>query len=115
MFLEWTLEVVFPRDISLLDVKMTEVVGRVHLEKDDPVYDMGDPAFSFYVIEKGQVALADENGPVRILRPGQHFGERELLQNLKRQLKPPPAEPTTLLALNKATFEALAQNSLALG
>ena len=27
VFLEWTLEVVFPRDISLLDVKMTEVVG----------------------------------------------------------------------------------------
>jgi hypothetical protein len=45
VFLEWTLELVFPRDISLLDVKMTEVVGRVHLEKDDPVYDIGDPAF----------------------------------------------------------------------
>ena len=115
VFLEWTLEVVFPRDISLLDVKMTEVVGRVHLEKDDPVYDMGDPAFSFYVIEKGQVALADEHGPVRTLRPGQHFGERELLQNLKRQFKATAAEPTTLLALSKATFEALAQNSLALG
>jgi len=115
VFLEWTLEVVFPRDISLLDVKMTEVVGRVHLEKDDPVYDMGDPAFSFYVIEKGQVELADEHGPVRTLRHGQHFGERELLQNLKRQFKATAVEPTTLLALNKATFEALAQNSLALG
>jgi NADH:ubiquinone reductase (H+-translocating) len=115
VFLEWSLELVFPRDISLLDVKMTEVVGRVHLEKDDPVYDMGDPAFSFYVIEKGQVALADEHGPVRTLRPGQHFGERELLQNLKRQFKATAVEPTTLLALNKATFEALAQNSPALG
>jgi NADH:ubiquinone reductase (H+-translocating) len=106
---------VFSRDISLLDVKMTEVVGRVYLEKGDPVYDIGDPAFSFYVIEKGQVALADENGPVRALRHGQHFGERELLQNLKRQFKATAVEPTTLLALNKATFEALAQNSLALG
>jgi CRP-like cAMP-binding protein len=87
-----------------------QVVGRVYLEKGDPVYDIGDPAFSFYLIEKGQVALADEHGPVRTLKPGQHFCERELLQNLKRQFN-----ATTLLALNKATFEALAQNSLALG
>jgi NADH:ubiquinone reductase (H+-translocating) len=115
VFLEWTLELIFPRDISLLDIKMTEVVGRVYLEKGDPVYDIGDPAFSFYVIEKGQVELSDKNGPVRALRRGQHFGERELLQNLKRQFKATAVEPTTLLALNKATFEALAQNSLALG
>jgi hypothetical protein len=47
---------------------MTEVVGRVRLEKDYPVYDIGDPAFSFYVIDKNQVALADEHGPVRTLR-----------------------------------------------
>jgi len=25
--------------------------------KGDPVYDIGDPAFSFYVVEKGQVDL----------------------------------------------------------
>jgi NADH dehydrogenase len=42
------------------------------------------------------------------VRPGQHFGERELLQKLKRQFKATAVEPTTLLALNKATFEALA-------
>ena len=47
---------------------MTGVVGRVHLEKDYPVYDIGDPAFSFYVFDEGQVALADEHGPVRTLR-----------------------------------------------
>jgi NADH dehydrogenase len=115
VFLEWNLELLFPRDISLLDVKMTEVVGRVHLEKGDPVYHIGDPAFSFYVIEKGQVELSDENGPVRTLMRGHHFGERELLQKLKRQLNATASEPTTLLALDKATFDALAQNSLTLG
>ena len=42
---------------------------------------------------------------MRTLRPGQHFGERELLQNLKRQFNATAVEPTSLLALNKATFE----------
>jgi NADH dehydrogenase len=115
VLIEWNLELLFPRDISLLDIKMTEVVGRVHLEKGDPVYHIGDPAFSFYLIEKGLVELSDENGPVRTLTHGHHFGERELLQKLKRQLNATALEPTTLLALDKATFDALAQNSLTLG
>jgi len=115
VFIEWTLELLFPRDISLLDIKMTEVVGRVHLEKGDPVYHIGDPAFSFYVIEKGSVELSDENGPVRALTGGHSFGERELLQKLKRQFSATALEPTTLLALDKATFDALAENSLSLG
>jgi NADH:ubiquinone reductase (H+-translocating) len=115
VFLEWNLELLFPRDISLLDIKTTEVVGRVHLEKGDPVYHTGDPAFSFYVIEKGQVELSDADGPVRTLRHGEHFGERELLQKLKRQFNATALEPTTLLALDKKTFDALAQNSLTLG
>jgi NADH dehydrogenase len=115
VFIEWNLDFLFPRDISLLDVKMTEVVGRVHLEKGDPVYHIGDPAFSFYVIEKGKVELSDENGPVRTLTHGYHFGERELLQRMKRQFDVTALEPTTLLALDKNTFDALAQNSLTLG
>jgi NADH dehydrogenase len=115
VFIEWSLELLFPRDISLLDIKMTEVVGRVYLEKGDPVYHIGDPAFSFYVIEKGLVELSDEHGPIRALTPGHHFGERELLKNLKRQFNATALEPTTLLALDKATFDALAQNSLTLG
>jgi NADH:ubiquinone reductase (H+-translocating) len=115
VFIEWNLELLFPRDISLLDIKTTEVVGRVHLEKGDPVYHIGDPAFSFYVIEKGTVELSDENGPVRTLTRGHHFGERELLQKLKRQFNATALDPTTLLALDRATFDALAQNSLTLG
>ena len=115
VFIEWTLELLFPRDISLLDIKMTEVVGRVHLEKGDPVYHIGDPAFSFYIIEKGMVEVSDENGPVRALGHGHHFGERELLHNLKRQFNARALESTTLLALDKGTFDALAQNSLTLG
>src|ERR1700737_1455405 len=113
--IEWNLELLFPRDISLLDIKMTEVVGRVHLEKGDPIYHIGDPAFSFYLIENGLVEFSDENGPVRTLGPGEHFGERELLQNTKRQLDATALEPTTLIALDKTTFEALTKNSLTLG
>ena len=115
VFFEWNLELLFPRDISLLDFKTTNVVGRVHLEKDDPVYHIGDTAFSFYLLEKGKVGIDDHAGASRILNPGEHFGERELLENTKRKFDAIALEPTTLLALDKATFEALTKNSLTLG
>jgi NADH dehydrogenase len=115
VFFEWSLELLFPRDISLLNINMTEVVGRVHLEKGDPIYHIGDAAFSFYLIEQGQVEVDDHSGVTRKIGPGEHFGERELLQKTTRQFDATALESTTLLALNKTTFEALTKNSLTLG
>jgi NADH dehydrogenase len=94
---------------------MTEVIGRVHLEKGDPVYHIGDAAFSFYLLENGSIEVNDRSGSVRTIGPGEHFGERELLQNTKRQFDAIALEPTTLIALDKITFEALTKNSLTLG
>ena len=47
--------------------------------KGDPIYHIGDTAFSFYLIEKGKVEINDRSGSVRTLVPGEHFGERALL------------------------------------
>jgi NADH dehydrogenase len=91
------------------------VVGRVHLEKGDPIYHIGEAAFSFYLVEKGSVEINDRSGSVRIIGPGEHFGERELLQSTQRQFDAIALESTTLIALNKTTFEALTKNSLTLG
>ena len=115
VFFEWNLELLFPRDISLLNINTTEVLGRVHLENGDPIYHIGDAAFSFYLIEKGNVEVNDRSGSVRKLGPGEHFGERELLQNTRRQFDATALESSTLIALDKATFEALTKNSLTLG
>jgi NADH:quinone reductase (non-electrogenic) len=115
VFFEWNLELLFPRDISLLNVKTTQVLGRVHLEKGDPIYHIGDAAFSFYLLENGSVEINDRSGSVRKIGPGEHFGERELLQSTKRQFDATALEPSTLIALDKTTFEALTKNSLTLG
>jgi NADH:ubiquinone reductase (H+-translocating) len=115
VFLEWNLDLIFPRDISLLDARETRVLGRMHSEPGDPIYHVGDPAFSFYLIEKGKVQIVEGQEQIRVLGPGQHFGERELLQNIRRQSDATAIESTSLVFLDRNTFEALAQNSFALG
>jgi NADH dehydrogenase len=115
VFIAWNLDLLFPRDISLLDIKPTEMVGRMHFETGDPVFHIGDPPFSFYLIEKGKISLSNETDPARTLVPGQHFGERELLENVRRQFNATAVEPSTLLAMDRHTFEALTRNSLAIG
>jgi NADH:ubiquinone reductase (H+-translocating) len=115
VFIEWNLDLIFPRDISLLDVRATRIVGRMHSEPNDPIYHAGDPAFSFYLIEKGKVRVTDGQEQITVLGPGQHFGERELLQNIRRQFDATAVESTSLLFLDRDTFEALTQNSFALG
>ncbi len=115
VFVEWNLDLLFPRDISLLNVRTTNAVGKVHLEKGDPVYHVGDPAFSFYVVEKGQLKLSDTSGVSRIIGPGEHFGERELLLGIRRTSNVEALQPSSLVALDRHTFETLAQNSTHLG
>jgi NADH dehydrogenase len=114
VFIEWNLDLIFPRDISLLDVSATRVLGRMHSEPNDPIYHTGDPAFSFYLIEKGKIRITDGQEQM-VLGPGQHFGERELLQNIRRQSDATAVESTSLLFLDRDTFEALTQHSFALG
>jgi NADH:ubiquinone reductase (H+-translocating) len=87
----------------------------MHLETGDPVFHRGDPAFSFYLIEKGKIGLTDDQGQIRVLGQGQHFGERELLDNTRRQFDASAQESSTLLVLDRDTFEALTKNSYAIG
>ena len=82
------------------------------LQKPHPVTELDVIWSRFVGIVLG---VSDENGPVRALARGQHFGERELLHSLKRQFNAIALESTTLLALDKDAFDALAQNSLTLG
>jgi len=80
VMIDWTLDLFFPRDINLLNPRYTELFQRVHLEPDDKLFTRGEPAFSLYVVQKGQVDLEDESGrTVRSIKEGDFFGERALV------------------------------------
>jgi NADH dehydrogenase len=111
VMIDWTLDLFFPRDITLLRSRTTEVLQEVHLEKGDPVFHAGEPAMSFYVVKKGRVDLCDGDGPVMSIGAGEHFGERALLHDQKWRFTALAAEATVLVSLEAKVFQAISSAS----
>jgi len=111
VMIDWTLDLFFPRDITLLRSRTTEVLQEVHLEKDDVVFHAGEPAMSFYVVKKGRIELRDDTGTVMSLGGGEHFGERALLSDRRWRFTAVAIEPTTLVSLDAKIFEAVSSAS----
>ena len=102
---DWTLELFFPRDITLLNPRYSTDVKDTYLADGDTLFNKGDPAFSFYIIKSGTVEFRDDEKLVKTVRKGQHFGERALLGNGYFQFDAVATEPTTLVSVNRALFE----------
>jgi NADH dehydrogenase len=111
VMIDWTLDLFFPRDITLLRSRTTDVLQEVHLEKGDPVFHSGEPAMSFYVVKKGRINLNDGDGTVMSIGPGEHFGERALLHDHKWRFNAVAAEPTVLVSLEAKIFQAISSAS----
>lgn len=106
--LEWTFELFFPRDISLLTPQFSSPLGEVHLEAGDPLFESGEPAFSFYAVKKGRIDITDEKGEIiKSAGPGDHFGERALLADHIWRFNADAKEPTELVAIDARTFNQL--------
>lgn len=80
VMIDWSLDLFFPRDITLLNPRFTKLYRQVHLEPNDALFNRGEPAFSLYVVQKGEIELHDAGGEVvRSITEGEYFGERALV------------------------------------
>ena len=108
VMLEWTFELFFPRDISLLTPQFSSPLGEMHLEAGDPLFESGEPAFSLYAVKKGRIDITDAKGElVKSAGPGDHFGERALLADHIWRFDAEAKEPTELVAIDARTFDQL--------
>jgi NADH dehydrogenase len=112
VMMEWSLELVFPRDINMLSPRYTRSLDEIHLEPGDPVFGAGEPAFSFYMVKSGAVEIADTDGHrVKLCGPGDHFGERALLTDQIWRFNAKATEPTTLMSISGNVFRQLVSGS----
>lgn len=112
VMIDWTLDLFFPRDITLFQPRYTKPLEDIHLEKGDAVFLAGEPAFSFYVVKSGRIELRDETGAVkRTIGAGEHFGRRALLGDFKWHLSAVAIESSTLVVLSARVFDAITRTS----
>ncbi len=117
--IDWTLELIFRRDIVKMDVTPSQGINRVHYEEGEIIYRQGGLARNFYIIIDGEVGVyRQENGEERsvaTLRAGEFFGEMSLLQGVRHTASVRALTPVDLLAMNGADFSALAASSRGFG
>jgi len=111
VMLDWTLDLFFHRDVSLLNPEQSRVLTNIHLETGDRLFDAGDPPFSLYVVVHGCIELRDDNGIAKTVGPGEFFGERALTKNLPYIYNAVASEPTELTSLDGSVFHSLVKNS----
>lgn len=112
VLIDWTLDLFFPRDINLLSPRYTRNLQESYLEKGDILFKAGEPAFSFYIVKKGSIKIADTNGEiVKMITAGEFFGERALLSDQTWQFNATATEDTHLIGLASEEFKGLLENS----
>lgn len=105
---EWTFDLFFPRDINLLTPEYSSPMREMHLNAGDVLFRAGEPAFSLYAVSAGRVDIVDADGRVvKSAGPGDHFGERALLEDKIWRFNAVAREPTTLVAIGARTFEKM--------
>ncbi|MDB6017115.1 MAG: copper transporter [Pedosphaera sp.] len=111
VMVDWTMDLFFPRDISLLLPAPTELLQEVHLEKGDVVFNTGEPAKSFYILKEGRVDLFEGDRLVKSVMAGQHFGERALEGDGVAYFSAMAAEPSTLVSVSEKAYKTLREAS----
>ena len=70
--IDWTIEIIFPPDISVILPPPDEVMRPIHLEAGEPLFEKGALARAVYYVRKGSVTLsASADQPERIIRSGE--------------------------------------------
>ncbi len=87
--LDWLMELIFPRDITKVDVQRTELLKHAHFQKGDIIIREGEIGDRFYIIESGQVEIVHQKTgepeeKLAIRSAGDSFGELALLKDAPR-------------------------------
>lgn len=67
---DWTFELIFPRDLSLVLPPAEDLLREIHLVKDELLFERGASCRAFFYLKKGSLRLTAPGGETRILSQG---------------------------------------------
>jgi NADH dehydrogenase len=114
--LDWTLDLLFPRDITQLQVAHAERLEVHHYEPGELVVRKGQVGREFYLITAGEVEVIDPGDggkPEQViarLGPKDVFGERALLEDTPRTASVRAKGPVDLLVMSRSDFRSMVEH-----
>lgn len=114
VMVDWTFDLFFPRDINLLNPRYSKPLKEVHLEAGDILFNPGEPAFSLYFVQSGEMEIRDGERLIKKVPAGEYFGERALLEDRIWRFQAVAVESSRLIALAAPEFHAIVSGSSAL-
>jgi NADH dehydrogenase len=112
--LDWSWDVLFPRDLSFLNTDTTEQVTHAYYRPGDFIHRQGEPARVFSMIEEGQVEVLQKDSQtadakvVAVLGKGDFFGEGALLGNRPHETSIRARSAVRLRQIGSALFSEIA-------
>jgi len=113
--LDWLIDLFFPRDITMFEVRRTEQLRVAHFRAGDTIIQQGEIGDRFYVIQRGQVEIVREEPglpPRRIAEKGagESFGEVALLKETPRTATVRCLTAVDVLTFGRADFRRLVES-----
>lgn len=111
---DWAWDLLFARDLVYVRPDITERVSSASFAASDVIFQEGDPATEFYVIEQGEVDIlrgrAGETQTVQAtLKRGEFFGEMALMENRPHQATARARTPVRLMVLSAKLFTRMSK------
>jgi CRP-like cAMP-binding protein len=76
-------------------------------ESGASIISAGEPGHGFYLIVQGRAEVSRDGRTIRMLGPGDYFGELALVREAPRSATVIAKEPTTCLALTRWDFKGI--------
>lgn len=107
VMIDWTFDLVFPRDISQLLPPPDDVVRAVHLEKGETLFFQGAPCRGFFYLRQGSITLSAPGLPDRIVAAGSVLDQSDLDSSSQWEATATSAEPSDLVVFRGRLLEYL--------
>lgn len=117
--LDWTLDLFFPRDITQLDAYRLDRLTVKHYEPGELIVREGEIGRELFVVMSGEVeVLGSGDGAsnvVATLGNRDVFGERALLEDMRRTATVRAKTPVEVLVMNRTDFRSMVEHFPMLG
>lgn len=86
-------------------IRIADALNTVYYDAGDVIFERGSEGDVFYVIREGKVEYEHRKRGVKVLGPGDYFGEQAIVKNEPRKADATAVKDTIVLALSREVFE----------